>query len=304
MNKNQIKNLSFKKIGNILRNADDLVFDIDDDAKNDIRTGWVYIWAKSHSHDNDFFEIAYIGKAGGTLLSRCKQHQNGFRNSARGQTLAGNINEYLTGENNTLEVYARKSESIKIFEIDGVSLCEAEECAIIIQCLKSRVEIWNKQLPTNHRELAHTIEQNDFLQIQEDSENITAEAIFFNSIENFPAAQLAITELLLEIENLHQCSIHYTFTNNADIRVRCSDTKHPKGIILARFYWQPKKERFAAELFLDPNELRQMSISAENPNEGAPNNVQSKAYIGLNNFNDISRITIGCIAKYQAINRQ
>ena len=107
--------------------------------------GWVYLWVAEDTSKR--FDVCYVGKAGGTLIERCNDHEKGFKTSAKGEKHKKKILEYLSGEDNRrMTVYARKSPREEILGEADISMCDAEECAMISKLYRLKVVLWNKPL--------------------------------------------------------------------------------------------------------------------------------------------------------------
>ncbi len=103
--------------------------------------GWVYLWVKVNSGRR--FDVCYVGKAGNTLMKRCKEHVGGFGGKGTGAKRAKLINEYLNGSSkNRILLYAHKSALLNVFGIK-VSKCGVEEVAMI-EKLSTTCELWNR----------------------------------------------------------------------------------------------------------------------------------------------------------------
>jgi hypothetical protein len=142
-------NLGFRYAGEILRNHDDggISFNLQENyiGQGTLASahGWVYLWIKVNTGGR--FDICYVGKAGRTLMDRCKQHEGGFRGgSTRGVALANLISEYLKSNVHMgIHVYARKSLNQTILDEKDVSTCEIEERAMIQKLRRLGAILWN-----------------------------------------------------------------------------------------------------------------------------------------------------------------
>jgi hypothetical protein len=105
--------------------------------------GWVYVWTKFKS--DALVDICYVGKAGKTLRERCDQHVGGFKGSTKKGILNGQqIRQFLSeSADHALRVYARKSPNERILEEESVSMCEAEERAMITKMRRLGAGLWN-----------------------------------------------------------------------------------------------------------------------------------------------------------------
>jgi hypothetical protein len=78
---------------------------------------------------------SHVGKAGKTLRVRCNQHEGGFKGgSAKGVRNAEYLMEFLTnGADRQVLVFVRKSPEATILDEPLVSLCKAEERAMLLE---------------------------------------------------------------------------------------------------------------------------------------------------------------------------
>ena len=141
--------LEFHKAGAlILRSSDSKpTFNFESEFLNGkaaTSVGWVYLWVAFKG--KDLTNIFYVGKAGKTLKARCHQHVGGFRGgSNKGIKNAEKIYAFLSeDETNRLELHARKSSAMTIFDEMNISLCEAEEAALIQKLRNMGQPLWNK----------------------------------------------------------------------------------------------------------------------------------------------------------------
>ena len=79
----------FKKVGDISLRDEHPIFKLD--GLSDER-GFVYIWVEISGSAST---VVYVGKAGGTLLARCKQHNGGFKRSSPGRAHADRLRRGL-----------------------------------------------------------------------------------------------------------------------------------------------------------------------------------------------------------------
>lgn len=114
----------FSKVGEISLLQDRLVFDLTNPGDN---CGLVYLWVEVSGVTST---VVYVGKAGGTLQERCKQHGSGFRHSAPGRAHSDRLRRGI-GENKRYEIYARKSDTNQILGESGISMACVEELALI-----------------------------------------------------------------------------------------------------------------------------------------------------------------------------
>ncbi len=144
-----LTNFQFTKAGDLVLRKIDMqpIFEFDnnflkgDTAKDE---GWVYLWIAFTG--NDLTDVFYVGKAGKTLKARCNQHVGGFRGgSTKGQENSKNIRNFLEADKtNRLELHARKSAVDTILQETQISLCEAEEIAMIKKLRGLGYGLWNK----------------------------------------------------------------------------------------------------------------------------------------------------------------
>ena len=108
--------------------------------------GWVYLWI--HIVDNNSSNICYVGKAGGTIRSRCTQHVGGARTgssgSKKGRENAQRIQDCLA-DGGRVELYVRKSEYVDLLGEANICLCETEEKAMIEKFKRLGAQLWNKE---------------------------------------------------------------------------------------------------------------------------------------------------------------
>lgn len=106
--------------------------------------GWVYIWVGVFQGRPDI--PLYVGKAGQTqtLRQRFSQHKQGFYTSQTGIKNSGRILDFFnTNPNHDIWIYARHSESGSAFDVNGISLCEFEEMALIKKLQIENNILWN-----------------------------------------------------------------------------------------------------------------------------------------------------------------
>lgn len=142
----QLEKLEFEYVAKIQRNKKDRkLFFQDGEHKNHKHEGWVYVWVKVDALGG-LFDVCYVGKAGKTLRARCNQHTRGLNGgSKRGLAHAVRIVEWLMASpTNEIHVYARQSAKQKVLDEAKVSMCEAEERAMIQKLRKQGAELWNK----------------------------------------------------------------------------------------------------------------------------------------------------------------
>ena len=143
-----IKKYDFKKAGDLLLRADATTpfFKLESsfvDGEQSKMSGWVYLWVSFNG--DELNGVFYVGKAGKTLKARCAQHQGGFIKSKTGQKHAENIERFLhKSSDNRLELHARKAANDEILHEYEISLCEAEELAMIKKLRALKQDLWNK----------------------------------------------------------------------------------------------------------------------------------------------------------------
>jgi hypothetical protein len=144
LNKTELENLGFAYAGQINRDSDDgrLSILLNEYGKSK-HEGWVYVWVKVLEPDR--FDVCYIGKAGKTFWARCGQHIGGLRGgSKRGSILAGYIDTWLSkSSDRKIHVYARQSSIQEVLKESDISMCEAEERAMIQKMRRLSAELWN-----------------------------------------------------------------------------------------------------------------------------------------------------------------
>jgi hypothetical protein len=114
----------FKKVGEISLRDDHPIFNLDGSSDGG---GFVYLWVEISGSAST---VVYVGKAGGTLLDRCKQHSGGFKHSSPGRAHAHRLRRGIA-ENKRYAIYARKSETQDMFGERGISMACVEEQAFI-----------------------------------------------------------------------------------------------------------------------------------------------------------------------------
>ncbi len=132
----ELKGFVFQKKGYMTLNKDETLPEIKLFDLLETFEGNVSLWVTEI--DEKPSQIIYIGKAGKTLLIRCVQHMNGF---VRGRSKKGFENGIallsLLKENIKIAVYARRSQRMEILGMEDISLCEAEENAMLRRYRKS-----------------------------------------------------------------------------------------------------------------------------------------------------------------------
>ncbi len=130
----------FTRKGEIIINekSNHPVFKYDESEKLE---GNVYMWIEEIKEKPS--RILYIGKAGKTVLKRCREHIGGFRGgSNKGKKNAKELLKILeTGTK--IGIYSRHSEIKTVLGQSNISLCEAEEKALINR-YKDTFQLFNK----------------------------------------------------------------------------------------------------------------------------------------------------------------
>lgn len=137
--KSELEELKFERKGSIKIVGENKhpVFDL----KQEKFEGNVYMWIKEE--DEIPKDILYIGKAGKTLFKRCGEHIGGFKGgSSKGKK---NATELLTilEKGTNIGIWSRHSDISSILGVEGISLCEAEEKALIKR-YKDKFSLFNK----------------------------------------------------------------------------------------------------------------------------------------------------------------
>lgn len=135
----ELKDMKFERKGSIKIVCENKhpVFDV----KREKLEGNVYMWVKEDGEKLD--EVLYIGKAGKTLFKRCVEHIGGFRGgSKKGKKNATELITILK-EGANIGIWSRHSDTTSILGVNDISLCEAEEKALIKR-YKDRFSLFNK----------------------------------------------------------------------------------------------------------------------------------------------------------------
>ena len=151
LNENDLRQLGFIRAGLVTKGPEDETITITLDEsflKNGEQyghRGWVYLWIKTDEKNQ--FEVCYVGKAGRSLATRCRQHENGFcgkAKSARGLENGRRVREYLDqNKRSKILVLARHSAEATILGEPDISMCESEERAMLTKLRKLGVILWN-----------------------------------------------------------------------------------------------------------------------------------------------------------------
>lgn len=103
--------------------------------------GHVYLWVIEV--DDKPSQILYIGKAGKTIFIRCAQHTEGFKGGSKRGTINSEKLLQLLNKESSIAIYARESDKLKILGQENISLCDAEEKALIAH-YKKTFPLFNK----------------------------------------------------------------------------------------------------------------------------------------------------------------
>jgi hypothetical protein len=141
--------LGFRQVGQITlkESTTHPRFELDDELNGrggqDHAHGWVYLWIAIDRQSS--FNVRYVGKAGKSLKARCTQHEGGFKGgSTKGVRHAERLKQYLSeGEDRQVLVFARKSPDVMVLDEPLVSLCEAEERAMLMKLRRLGATLWN-----------------------------------------------------------------------------------------------------------------------------------------------------------------
>lgn len=128
----ELKNFGFEKKGDIILNGTEALPEFKFiNPPLDTYEGHVYLWVIEKNGIP--FKIVYIGKAGKTLIKRFNQHKNGFKSNGGSKKGLSNGVELLNflRKDTKIAFYARQSQRIEILGQPNVSLCDAEENALI-----------------------------------------------------------------------------------------------------------------------------------------------------------------------------
>jgi hypothetical protein len=103
----------------------------------------VYLWV--HTINGRYKDIVYVGQTRKTLSQRCNQHRYGASpapsGSNRGRANAQEI--FKLTRSGVIKIYVRQSRKSSILGEKYISLCEAEERALIQQCRRYGASLWN-----------------------------------------------------------------------------------------------------------------------------------------------------------------
>jgi hypothetical protein len=136
--------LKFEKTGSLILNSQTKKPRFNLSPPSTAAHGHVYMWVAEI--DNKPARILYIGKAGETVLKRCRNHENGFRGGhPTGIKHCQKLLPILRGRKYTIGLYSRVSKRAKIFDQKNVPLCEAEEYALILK-YQSRFRLFNQKI--------------------------------------------------------------------------------------------------------------------------------------------------------------
>lgn len=88
----------------------------------------VYAWVSPLDESGNNFRLLYIGKAGGGVAKRLRQHEGGFENSGAGRKNYALIMEALKSDR-SVQIYGRISDSVEVLG-QTISMYSAEEEAL------------------------------------------------------------------------------------------------------------------------------------------------------------------------------
>jgi hypothetical protein len=88
----------------------------------------VYAWVSPLDETGNKFKLLYIGKAGGGVAKRLREHEGGFKNSGAGRKNYALLMEALTSDR-PVQIYGRISENVEILG-QTISMYSAEEEAL------------------------------------------------------------------------------------------------------------------------------------------------------------------------------
>jgi len=88
----------------------------------------VYAWVSPLDETGKKFKLLYIGKAGGGVAKRLREHEGGFKNSGAGRKNYALLMEALTSDR-PVQIYGRISENVEILG-QTISMYSAEEEAL------------------------------------------------------------------------------------------------------------------------------------------------------------------------------
>lgn len=88
----------------------------------------VYAWVSPMDESGNNFRLLYIGKAGGGVAKRLRQHEGGFKNSGAGRKNYALIMEVLKSDR-SVQIYGRISDSVEVLG-QTISMYSAEEEAL------------------------------------------------------------------------------------------------------------------------------------------------------------------------------
>lgn len=132
----ELEGFGFNYRGNIELDKDCQypIFKLVEDANEHI-TGNVYLWIVKKYNANPI--VIYIGLTNKTINERYKNgHTPGFRRKP-GKRLSDALLIYLNEDPKTkILVYAKPSSKITLFGQESISICDAEETALIIRFQK------------------------------------------------------------------------------------------------------------------------------------------------------------------------
>lgn len=109
--------------------------------------------------------------------------------------------------------------------------------------------------------------------------NVNAELKFYDRLEGDETAQ-SFLDGLIELAATESCEVHYTFTANADIRIRAfrHKTKPVKQNVVV-LTWLPTKRGFACQLFAQTETCRGLGLLTAEPQPRSTSPLPTKVFL-------------------------
>jgi len=139
--KQELEDFNFSKKGFIIVKEDKTHPEFELFNPLEAEIGNVYLWVIEV--DSIPSKILYIGKAGSTITKRCSQHLGGLKGSSKTGIRNANKLLQLFNEGTKIAIYARHSQKATILGQIDISLCDAEEKALIA-FYKNKYKLFNK----------------------------------------------------------------------------------------------------------------------------------------------------------------
>ena len=111
-----LERFAFEKVGEIALRDGYLKCNLSGPTSLDC--GFVYLWIEVSGAT---MTVVYVGKAGGTLVERCKQHDAGFKRSSPGVAHAGRLRQGI-GENKGYAISRAEVKRKKSLVSPGLSI--------------------------------------------------------------------------------------------------------------------------------------------------------------------------------------